>query len=73
MSLTDNSTPESKVPSLVQTYAVSVVIVSPRLYGIMWNEKHFEGSICILCQNLPGVIQFMKNSGKDSHLTEYFT
>jgi hypothetical protein len=71
MSLMGISTQESKVLSLVQTSAVSVVTVGPRLYGIMWNEKNFEGSRRILCQNLPGMNQIMKNPGKDSQLTEY--
>jgi hypothetical protein len=70
MSLTDISTQESKVLSFVQTPTVAVVTASPRLYGIMWNEKNFERSRRILCQNLPGVNQFMKNPGKGGQLTE---
>ena len=73
MSITDISTHESKVLSLVQISAFSAVTVGPRLYGIMRKEKHFEGSRRILCLNLPGVNQFMKNRGRDSQLTEYFS
>jgi len=73
MSLMDISAQESKVFSLVQTSAVYVVTVGPRLYGIIWNEKNFEGSRRILRENLPEVNQFMKNPGKDSQLTKYFS
>jgi hypothetical protein len=68
VSLMDISNQESEVLSLVQTSAVSVIPLGPRLYGIMWNEKNFEGSRRILCQNLPGVNQCMKAPDKDSQL-----
>jgi hypothetical protein len=72
MSLTDISTQESKVLSLAQTFAISVVTVGP-VYGMMRKEKNFEGSRRILRQNLTEVNHFMKNPGKYSQLTEYFS